>query len=467
MRLNERCVDCLLEKKLKNYPAGSTPERVAEYQRRVRMAIESGREFSSPEVNSRISAIYRELFGPERDYSEIKRHFNALMLALEPAMQSDVDAAPDPLERAVQYAMAGNFIDFAALGDVDESELRRKLSTAAEMPVDAGMLAALRQEVIAAKRLVLFTDNCGEIVTDKVLLRTLRKLNPDLWVTVIVRELPVVNDATAQDAEQVRMGEVARQIIGNGSDLPGNVLSRLSPEAREAVDAAGVLISKGQGNYEGLSGCGRNIFYIFMCKCPLFTERFAVDKFAGVLTREIQRSKERTPMTEPRDKRGLTEAEAIAEHQKKNYPKPALTADICVFARANDGWRLLMIRRGGHPYLGCWALPGGFADQGETIETTAARELQEETGLTGLPLRLVNLYSAPGRDPRGWTVSAAYAVRVDALLDAVAADDAAEAGWFEVSLPADGPATVMLPEGQRIAFDHAQIIADAAALMLK
>lgn len=171
-------------------------------------------------------------------------------------------------------------------------------------------------------------------------------------------------------------------------------------------------------------------------------------------------------MTELRDKRGMTEAEAIAAYRKKNYPKPALTADICIFARAGAGWKLLLIRRGGHPYLGCWALPGGFADEGERIETTAARELQEETGLTGLALRLVGIYSAPGRDPRGWTVSAAYGARVEAQLDAVADDDAAEAGWFDVRLAADGPATVALPEGGKLAFDHAQIIADAAALLL-
>ena len=171
-------------------------------------------------------------------------------------------------------------------------------------------------------------------------------------------------------------------------------------------------------------------------------------------------------MGELLDKRGLTEAEAIAVYRKKNYPKPALTADICVFARSGGGWRLLLIRRGGHPFLGCWALPGGFAESGETIEATAARELQEETGLTGLPLRLVGVYSAPGRDPRGWTVSAAYGTRVEARLDAVADDDAAEAGWFDVALPGEGPATIALPEGQRLAFDHAEIIADAAALLL-
>lgn len=172
-------------------------------------------------------------------------------------------------------------------------------------------------------------------------------------------------------------------------------------------------------------------------------------------------------MSELRDKRGLTEAEAIARYRAKNYPKPALTADIAVFARRENRWKLLLIRRGGHPFLGCWALPGGFADQGETIERTAARELMEETGLEGLEMKLVGVYSAPGRDPRGWTVSAAFAVRVEAgQLRAVAGDDAAEAGWFDLVSSPDGTMMPALPEGEQLAFDHAQIVADAARMLL-
>ena len=162
-------------------------------------------------------------------------------------------------------------------------------------------------------------------------------------------------------------------------------------------------------------------------------------------------------MSELRDKRGLTEAEAIARYRAKNYPKPALTADVAVFAKCDGKIRLLLIRRGGHPCLGCWALPGGFAEEGETIERTAARELEEETGIRDLSLSLVGIYSAPGRDPRGWTVSAAYAVLLDdGMIDASAGADAAEARWFDV---VDGvPA---LPAGEGLAFDHDQIIADA------
>ena len=252
----------------------------------MRAVIENGRGFSSPEVNADISAIYREIFGPERDYTDVKRRFNALMLALEPSIQADVDAAPDPLMRAVQYAMVGNYIDFAALGDIDEGELRRRLGAVDAMAVDPAALEALRGAAVSARRLALFTDNCGEIVADKVLLRTLRRLNPALDVAVIVRGAPVVNDATVEDAKQVGMGAVAHRVLGSGCDLPGAVLTRISAEALAEVDAADLIVSKGQANYEGLSGCGRNIFYIFMCKCELFINRFNVPRFSGVLTRE-------------------------------------------------------------------------------------------------------------------------------------------------------------------------------------
>ena len=167
-------------------------------------------------------------------------------------------------------------------------------------------------------------------------------------------------------------------------------------------------------------------------------------------------------MNEIRDRRGLTEAEAIAEFRSHHYPKPSLTADCAVFARQREEWRLLMIRRGGHPYLGCWALPGGFADESETIEQTAARELQEETGITGLSGVLTGIYSAPGRDPRGWTVSAAYAVALpEGTIEAVAADDAAEANWIPIRPGEGGEICLELPRGEGIAFDHAQIIRDA------
>lgn len=130
-----------------------------------------------------------------------------------------------------------------------------------------------------------------------------------------------------------------------------------------------------------------------------------------------------------------------------SYPRPMLTADCVV---TNTRGEVLLIRRGNEPFKGCWALPGGFMEMDEPIERCAVRELMEETGIevAESAVRLVGVYSAPGRDPRGRTVTAAYAVRVPDGMQATAGDDAAELRWW--------PLAALPP----LAFDHAQIIAD-------
>lgn len=127
---------------------------------------------------------------------------------------------------------------------------------------------------------------------------------------------------------------------------------------------------------------------------------------------------------------------------------PRLTTDCAVFDA--DG-RLLLIKRKGEPFRGAYALPGGFVEIGETVEEACRRELMEETGIAAGPLTLVGVYSDPDRDPRGHSCSVAYLTRVEAS-EPVAGDDAAAAEWVADwrSLP--------------LAFDHAQIAADAARL---
>lgn len=115
------------------------------------------------------------------------------------------------------------------------------------------------------------------------------------------------------------------------------------------------------------------------------------------------------------------------------YPKPSLTADMCVCAREGDETYVLLIRRGRPPFAGSWALPGGFAEPGETIEAAAARELLEETGVRGLSCTPVGVFSEPGRDPRGWTVTEAFRAEVRrSEIHPTGQDDAAEARWFRI-----------------------------------
>lgn len=126
------------------------------------------------------------------------------------------------------------------------------------------------------------------------------------------------------------------------------------------------------------------------------------------------------------------------------WPRPMVTADAAVFRRPQSGrWEVLLIRRGQEPYKGSWCFPGGFLELDEEIENTAARELREETGLTGIPLEQVHTFGTVGRDPRGRVLTVLYAGLCDTSDASVcASDDAADARWFDIN---------DLPE---LGFDH-------------
>ncbi len=125
-----------------------------------------------------------------------------------------------------------------------------------------------------------------------------------------------------------------------------------------------------------------------------------------------------------------------------------LTADVVALAGDGPG-AVLLIQRSNPPFAGDWALPGGFVDEREPTRDAAGREFREETGLSAGTLRLLGVYDAPDRDPRGWTVSVAYLAAFEREEAVAGGDDAGNARWFALE---------HLPS---LAFDHAAIVADA------
>lgn len=133
-------------------------------------------------------------------------------------------------------------------------------------------------------------------------------------------------------------------------------------------------------------------------------------------------------MNEPRDKKGLTEAEFLAAYDPSKWERPSVTVDMFCYCRENRS--LLMVKRGGHPFIGKWALPGGFLEPDETAEQAVRRELAEETGVNADAIIQLRMFSDPHRDPRTRIVTVAYIAVLDRLPDARAGDDAADAKWF-------------------------------------
>lgn len=287
-RLHPECMKCLIDKYMRVAPEGTPKaQEMAYIHRFLSILAQAPDHFPAPPLVRQINDLRHELYGFQEDFGDIKRHFNALMLTQEAWMSAQIAAAPDPLLCAVRFAMVGNYIDFGAQNKVDENQLHALLADPDLIALHLKAMEDFRQDVLTMKRMVYLTDNCGEIVADKLLIRMIRQLNPTAEIVAIVRGADVLNDATMEDAHQVRLHEAA-QVAHNGSRIAGTWLPAISDEARRLMESADVIVSKGQANFETLCPCGLNVYYLFLCKCDLFASRFGVPKLTGLMLRDSE-----------------------------------------------------------------------------------------------------------------------------------------------------------------------------------
>ena len=199
-----------------------------------------------------------------------------------------------------------------------------------------------------------------------------------------------------------------------------------------------------------------------------------------------------------------SEKEYLEGYDIEKYPRPSVTTDIAAFrilSKCVESYRrepkntlsILLVKRGRHPFLDCWALPGGFLRQGETVEECAVREIAEETNVTPSAIEPVGVFSEVGRDPRGWIISNAFISAINGEpVNEFGGDDASDARWFDVSFEKNtddkikivlengditlemslserksrfGGSSFEIEKADLIAFDHAKIIASAIELL--
>ncbi|MBQ3854177.1 MAG: DUF89 family protein [Anaerovibrio sp.] len=279
MKVIESCAECLYDKVVHLTDNEG-------YLSEVRSIIANRTENdTAPYLIYQFAKAYERCCGKASPYKEIKKKFNDLVLSMESSIRRQIECSDNPLKAALMYARIGNYIDFGAMKNVDEQTFLSLFDKASFSDDDEKVMGSFIQQCRTAKEFLLITDNCGEIVLDKLFIEQLKKRFPDLNVTVMVRGDEVINDATMEDAEYVGINTLAR-VISNGAPVAGTVLHMLSDEGREALEKAEVILAKGQGNYESLCGQGKHVFYSFLCKCDVFTERFNVPKLTGLFVEE-------------------------------------------------------------------------------------------------------------------------------------------------------------------------------------
>ena len=284
MAISSFCIGCILRRQEERIREIAFPEETKSgfMKELCTLVANAPEDATTPVIVADIRVLIQKYFDITDSYEAEKKHYNKLMLDSEDVLEQMIASADEPLKEALRLARIGNYIDFGALNEVNEKTLAELFAESENDTVDETEWVALKGDLQKAKTLVYLTDNCGEIVADKLFIKEIQKVYPGLDVAVIVRGQDVLNDATMEDAKAVGLTEIVR-VIGNGSAIAGNSLGYISAEAEELIRTADVVISKGQGNFESLNGCGLNIYYLFLCKCDWFVRRFKMKRLAGIL----------------------------------------------------------------------------------------------------------------------------------------------------------------------------------------
>ena len=221
-----------------------------------------------PETGEFIYRRIREITGVYDPYKELKNASIGEVLSIYPRMQERVSKSDDPLLTAIQLATIGNVLDF---GISREYKLMEEIAKISEMEYAIFHYPEFREIFDRASSVLFIGDNAGETVFDRLLIEVMGKKT-----TYVVRETPVINDAIMEDAVNSGLHEVS-EIISSGSTAPGTILSLCNEDFLDRFRKAELVISKGQGNYEGLSEVERQVFFLLRAKCPVIARDIGVE----------------------------------------------------------------------------------------------------------------------------------------------------------------------------------------------
>ncbi len=285
--MDSYCIQCTLRRNIELVCTLGSGEKTTAFTRALMdLILRTPADASSPSLGPGISDLLHDMYGIPLDrFREEKEQSNRFVLERLPAIRARAENTGDPILAGLQFAILGNYLDFSALqGQVDFGKLDEMLDSALEMELDETAYRAFRRDLERGKRLLYLTDNAGEIGFDRILAEEIQKAYPNLSITFCVRGAVTVNDATREDARAVGL---PFPVIDNGNRVGGTDLNLLSDEARQALKEADVILAKGMGNTETMLGCGYNVYYAFLIKCPRFVERFGKPMLTPMFLREI------------------------------------------------------------------------------------------------------------------------------------------------------------------------------------
>ena len=266
MILTLDCIPCMANSLVRLLKALGLPEEEKEVAMRhlLNALAEADYNQSPPALAGEMHRLIRGILKKPDPYKDIKAKWNRVMMDLYPYFRKIVREAQDPFYTAMRLAVAANVIDLASQQQPDFMDTINR-GIYARLAIDNS--PRLRKDLSSANMVLYIGDNCGEIVLDRLFIETMN--HPNIYYAV--RGGPVINDVTRGDAKDVGIDQVAK-VITTGDDSPGAVWEKTCREFREVFEQADVVISKGQGNLEGLIEAEHNSYFLLVTKCSLIAE---------------------------------------------------------------------------------------------------------------------------------------------------------------------------------------------------
>ena len=279
MKTYLECIPCFFKQavaaaRLANLTEDIQEKIVIEFAQNVETLFVSG--YSPPEIARMVYDIVNKHAKAEDVYKQIKKQNNALALSLYPKLKQRIKESENKLLLATELAIAGNVIDYGAKNSLDiDNEINKILSGTSSLFQASNKVIfdfPLFQNRIQNSRCILYlADNAGEVVFDRLLIETIKQYNPTIKFYYAVKEKPIINDALMQDAIQCSIDKVAT-VISSGSTLSGTIIPYCTQSFLQLFNRADLVISKGQGNFEGLYQTERDIYFLFIAKCVVIAQ---------------------------------------------------------------------------------------------------------------------------------------------------------------------------------------------------
>ncbi|MCK4662988.1 MAG: DUF89 family protein [Bacteroidales bacterium] len=271
--MDYQCVFCILrsfENLLKKHPVRESEKKdiVRDF---IQYFSTLDINLPTPEIAREIHKKFKTYLNDNDPYRKEKRVSNQIALELYPDLKNKIINSKNQFNTALRLAIAGNIIDYGPGHDFD---IKKTIDYVLNSDIKIDHSKKLFEKIKQSKQILYLGDNAGEIVFDKLFIETIS--HPNIFYAV--RGKPVINDVTIEDAKYVGIDKITN-VISNGYDAPSTILNKVSDEFMSIYNSSDLIISKGQGNLEGLLNNKRkDLFFLLMIKCDLIGKKLNVKK---------------------------------------------------------------------------------------------------------------------------------------------------------------------------------------------